>query len=221
MTTYSKVEKLNMIAKGVNLEIFVFDKDWEIRMAVAEQGYGHEVLVYDENWMVRHAIAKLGNLLQMLIDDKVFNVRIEVAKQRFGLKTLMNDENELVRAEVAKQRFGLKTLMNDESPLVRLAVAKKGVGIETLINDEDKTVKEFAQSILGSKVRNVAAFEKEFDEDLHLYVWGDEDKYMIVTGSHKTDSLDEWYTMCENEYDCEVADTYEELLKSLIDKEMY
>lgn len=198
MTTYSKTEKLNMIEKGVNLEIFVFDKDWEIRMAVAEQGYGHEVLVYDENWMVRHAIAKLGNLLQMLIDDKVFNVRIEVAKQRFGLKTLMNDE----------------------SPLVRLAVAKKGVGIETLINDEDKTVKEFAQSILGSKVRNVAAFEKEFDEDLHLYVWGDEDKYMIVTGSHKTDSLDEWYTMCENEYDSEVADTYEELLKSLINKEM-
>ena len=36
-----------------NLEELINDKDWEVRVEVAKQGYGLDKLINDESWRVR------------------------------------------------------------------------------------------------------------------------------------------------------------------------
>lgn len=91
----------------------------DVRLAVAEQGYGLDILVYDECWMVRRAVAEQGYGLDVLINDKDWRVRMEVAGQGYGLDILIHDEIDLVRYIVAKQGYGPDVLIHDDNYNVR------------------------------------------------------------------------------------------------------
>lgn len=91
-----------------------FRENWEklcesenanIRIAVAEQGYGLDKLINDEVWAVRYAVAEQGYGLDRLISDKSNEVRTAVARQGYGLDKLIDDEDWFVRAEVVKQGY--------------------------------------------------------------------------------------------------------------------
>ena len=96
-------EKLKLIRAKKHLNVFVDDEDWEVRAAVAEQGYGLEQLIDDDDEDVREAVAKQGYGLEKLIDDTSWLVRYEVAKQGYGLEKLVDDEDDDVR-EVAIEK---------------------------------------------------------------------------------------------------------------------
>lgn len=108
-------------------DIFIGEPAWQIRKALAEQGYGLEILVKDENWRVREAVAEQG----------------------YGLEILVNDEDRDVRTAVAGQGYGLDVFIHDESYWVRQAVAKQGYGLEILIHDKDWDVRETAKWMLS------------------------------------------------------------------------
>ena len=54
--------------------------DENIRVAVAEQGYGLDVLVNDKDWFVRRAVAEQGYGLDRLVNDESEDVR-QAAKE--------------------------------------------------------------------------------------------------------------------------------------------
>ena len=86
-----------------NYKTYLSDSDFEIRVKIAELGYGLLELVDDPHWYVRKQVAKQGYGLGLLVDDPDEDVRVEVAKHGFGLNTLKNDESDYVRAEVKLQ----------------------------------------------------------------------------------------------------------------------
>ena len=143
----SAKEKNKMIKNHENLDIFVNDKSWRIRKAVAKQRYGLDKLVNDSNEDVRIEVAKQGYGLDKLVNDENWLVRIEVARQGYGLDKLMND-NWYARIEVAKQGYGLDKLINDKYWEVRAVVAEQGYGLDKLVNDEDEYVLKSARSWL-------------------------------------------------------------------------
>lgn len=46
------------------------DKNWYVRQAVANQGYGLDVLINDKDWHVREAVVRQGYGLDGLVKDK-------------------------------------------------------------------------------------------------------------------------------------------------------
>ena len=58
-----------------SLDILVNDKDYAVRVAVAEKGYGLDKLVNDRYWQVREAVARQGYGLDQLINDTSIAVR--------------------------------------------------------------------------------------------------------------------------------------------------
>ena len=98
-----------------------------IRKTVAEQGCGLDKLVYDKNKDVRMAVAKNAgrvnrtDLLEKLAYDESVDIRKEVARQGYGLDRLIDDEDHLVRELVAKSagKLGrddlLEKLLDDEN----------------------------------------------------------------------------------------------------------
>jgi len=78
------LDKCGLIYEQIYLNIFVCDKDIDIRCDVAVRGYEHELLMYDEDSDVRWYVAynttdKL--ILEYLSNDKFYNVSYR-AKQR-------------------------------------------------------------------------------------------------------------------------------------------
>ena len=65
-------ENCNWTPYGTNPELdkLVYDKDYEVRYEVAEQGYGLDKLVYDKNLWVRYIVAEHGYGLDKLIYDE-------------------------------------------------------------------------------------------------------------------------------------------------------
>ena len=124
-----------------NQKKFIKSGDWQVRKAVASQGYGLDILVNDKNSAVRYEVAKQGYGLDILIHDKSWYVRTAVVEQGYGLDILVCDEDWHVRMEVAEQGYGLEILINDEAWQVRVAVAKQGYGLDKLIHDEDEFVR--------------------------------------------------------------------------------
>ena len=64
-----------------NLEELKKDKCWEVRSAVAEQGYALEELKNDRDWKVRIMVAHQGYALDELKNDEDFYVRGESLRQ--------------------------------------------------------------------------------------------------------------------------------------------
>ena len=108
-----------------NQKKFIKSGDWQVRKAVASQGYGLDILVNDKNSAVRYEVAKQGYGLDILVCDEDWHVRMEVAEQGYGLEILINDEAWQVRVAVAKQGYGLDKLIHDEDEFVRYTVRKE------------------------------------------------------------------------------------------------
>lgn len=120
-------EEINDYFK-LNQQKFVKSNYGDVRIAVAEQGYGLDTLVHDENGFVRQAVAKQG----------------------YGLDMLVHDADWLVRKVVAEQGYRLDKLVHDEDCDVRKAVAKQGYEMDELIHDKDFSVREVAKAMLDS-----------------------------------------------------------------------
>ena len=93
----------NEYGSNEKLDMKTCNKNQEIRVAVAWQGYALDRLVNDEDWHVRKAVAYQGYGLDRLINDENNEVREEVAFKagRLGrkdiLEKLVNDEDFNVR----------------------------------------------------------------------------------------------------------------------------
>lgn len=72
--------KIEFIKKGKHLDVYIEDKDPDIRILVARKGYG----------------------LNQLINDKNIYVRMEVARQGYGLSKLIRSNNPFVKRQVIK-----------------------------------------------------------------------------------------------------------------------
>lgn len=81
-----------------NQKKFIENKDWQVREAVAKQGYGLDTLIHDEKWQVRIAVAEQNYGLDTLIHDEYWEVRKAVAEQGYGLDILINDEDWYIRS---------------------------------------------------------------------------------------------------------------------------
>ncbi len=81
---------------------------WQVRAAVANQGYGLDKLVNNVDWYVRIAVAKQGYGLDKLVNDDHCHVRIAVANQGYGLDKLVDDDVWEVREAAKAQLEKLK-----------------------------------------------------------------------------------------------------------------
>ena len=143
--------RIAVAEQGYGLEELVCDENWYVRAAVAGQGYGLDVLVNDDHWYVRVAVAEQGYGLDKLIQDKNCCVRVAAARQSYGLDTLIHDENYRVRMAVAKQGYGLDVLVHDDDCDVRCAVAERGYGLDVLVHDDDYDVRQTAKKMAEKK----------------------------------------------------------------------
>lgn len=136
-------EKCNWKPYGTNPELDkqVDSDDWNVREAIAQQGYGLDKLINDSHNWVRAAVAEQGYGLDILIYDKSDYVRAAVARQGYCLDKLVNDKDYEVRKAVAKQGYSLNKLINDEHWFVRCVVAEQGYGLDKLFNDENTEVR--------------------------------------------------------------------------------
>lgn len=73
--TRSTQQKMDDIMAGVNLDTYVNDTDWLVRLMVAYQDYGLDVLVNDREDFVRLAVALRGYGLETLVNDQDSQVR--------------------------------------------------------------------------------------------------------------------------------------------------
>ncbi len=105
----------------------IYSEQDDVRLAVAEQGYGLDVLVRDKSLLVRAAVAKQGYGLDILIRDEDWQVRATVAKQGYGLDVLVHDEDWYVRLAVAEQGYGLNELVHDQNFYVSEAAKEMAV----------------------------------------------------------------------------------------------
>lgn len=135
------------VACKLDLEASVLNSSWEVREAVAKQGYGLDRLVGDVHELVRAEVAKQGYGLDVLVDDPDPEVRAAVALQGYELERFLDDPDAQVRAAVAKWAGKnerpdlLEGLLNDPSWRVRSSVARQGYGLEKLVNDADFRVR--------------------------------------------------------------------------------
>lgn len=90
------VEEINDYFRQ-NQEEFIESRNWYVRKATVEQGYGLDVLIRDRSSIVRKAVAEQGYGLDILIHDENREVRIAVAEQGYGLDILIYDEDDCVR----------------------------------------------------------------------------------------------------------------------------
>ena len=97
LTDRSVSKKLQEVFNGENLAQHLLDKNYLVRYAVCETGFGLDTLINDPEPMIRR----------------------QVAKQGYGLEHLLYDSNEWVRAAVAENAFGLDILIHDENRHVR------------------------------------------------------------------------------------------------------
>ena len=86
----------------------LLQKFWYCKKALADQELCLDKLIYDKDPDVRAAVARRGYGLHILIHDKDPLVRMVVAEQCYRLDTLVDDENQYVR-DVAR-RNQLKAL---------------------------------------------------------------------------------------------------------------
>lgn len=151
------------------LEELAEDKDWEVRMEVAENPKTPvEVLMKlaeDKNGNVRYELARNPNacveILRKLADDKDWDVRCKVAHNRSTpveiLMKLANDKDLNVRYEVATNPNTpvevLMKLADDKEWDVRIGVAANSNTpveiLRKLAEDEDRDVRECAQRHLN------------------------------------------------------------------------
>ncbi len=166
-------ENCNWTPYGTNpeldKEVDCYNRD--VRIAVAEQGYGFDKLINDEDKWVRKMVAEQGYGFDILINDKDEDVRAAVQwylKYNSYYKSIfdwaednpdkvvtnldidewLNSDNAYKRAEVAKHGYGLDILVNDEDWEVRREVAKQGYSLDELFYDEDGAVRETVQKYL-------------------------------------------------------------------------
>lgn len=66
--------------------------DWEIRRALADQGYGLDILVYDDDFRVRTAVARQGYRLDILLRDVDWEVRQAAAEQERRMDMLSHNK---------------------------------------------------------------------------------------------------------------------------------
>lgn len=170
----------------------IYSKDFEVRLALAKQGYG----------------------LHEFLSDEAAHIRAEVAKHGYRLDKLVNDRHWLVRAAIVKQGCYLENLSNDEEWRVRLEVAHQGCNLEVLANDENNIVKERAQHLLGSKTEVIHQDFGTYNGPLFLRIW--EDKYEIESGCFATGSLKEWSIKCAEQIDQETSDLYTRKIEEII-----
>lgn len=128
--------------RGFGLDRLMYDERVWVRVTVAEQGYGLEQLACDKDPYVRNAVARQGAMLHQLINDPDENVRASVANNGYGLDKLIQDDAYQVRCSVASKGFGLDILINDEDGAVREEVAKQNYRLDVLINDPNPSVRE-------------------------------------------------------------------------------
>lgn len=156
--------------QGYGLDVLVSDKVAFIRSIVAEQGYGLDKLIDDENWFVRRVVAERGYGLDVLVYDENSKVRCAVAKQGYGLDKLIHDEDSCVRRMVAEQGYGLDILVHDEDWGVRCAVARQSYGLDKLICDESWLVRiVVAQQGYGLDIlmKDESLFVRETAEEVY------------------------------------------------------
>lgn len=79
-----------------NLDKCVDSNDFNVREAVAEQGYGLDKLINDPDSQIRLIVAGLGYGLDILVYDVSANVRAAVAKYGYGLNKLFYDASFVV-----------------------------------------------------------------------------------------------------------------------------
>lgn len=105
---YESNDNISGLSEKEILNKLVNHNNFEVRLALAELGYGLDVLVNDVDSAIREEVAKHGRDkdLDILVNDKSWWVRLEVAKHRRSkdFVILINDEDPKVRNEVLKQR---------------------------------------------------------------------------------------------------------------------
>ena len=123
------------------IDVLVDDKNSNVRLEIAKQGYALDKLADDENWEVRLAVAR----------NAARESRIDL------LDELADDENETVRGVVARQGCALDKLAKDEDWYVRKCVAygAHDTGRDDLLielaGDEDQDVREAVARITHLK----------------------------------------------------------------------
>lgn len=80
-----------MINKGLNLEELSKDKNWQVRLAVANQGKMLHILVNDEDWRVLAEVAYQGYCLKKDDDELVRETAKELLKST-SCKIVYNPE---------------------------------------------------------------------------------------------------------------------------------
>lgn len=150
-------ENCQWIPYGTNPELDkqVDSDDWNVREAVAQQGYGLDKLVNDLNSGVLMEVARQGYGLDKLINDKNHWVREEVVKQGYRLDILVNDEDDMVRYEVAKQGYELDKLVNDKNEFVREAVYEYMMSEK--VDDEQR--KNFVNKHIDSLIKDMDRYK--------------------------------------------------------------
>ncbi len=82
----SYFDKKDLTDKHLYLNIFLYDKNNNVRAEVVKQGYYHEILMYDEKLFVRYYIAKYTidkSILEHLSNDVISIVR-DLGKSRLN-----------------------------------------------------------------------------------------------------------------------------------------
>ena len=99
-------ERLKELIKEAAREVIKEDRELLTKDAVYSKNDYEKILdklIYDEDCDVRLAVAELGYGLDKLINDKHYIVRIAVAEQGYGLDKLVDDEEWAIRRVVAEQ----------------------------------------------------------------------------------------------------------------------
>lgn len=198
-----------------DVEMYLNHKLSEVRVALANKGYGLEQLVHDKDVNVCMAVAKYGYRLDILINHKYHRVRMIVAEHGYGLDKLINDKNSYVRAKVAEQGYRLDKLVHDENWEVRLEVARQGYRLDILKNDENRTIATLAKGLEGATtyiISRNSGFHKNIL--LRLHIW--EDKYEICNDWYKVDSLKKWEELYS--HTSKDGKIYAEIMRDIIEK---
>jgi len=153
----SSKEKVNALKKNLKrleeyLDILVNDEASEVRIILAENGYGLDILATDEDASVRIAAAESLRREYVKLPQRVAELKrlsgIDNIDERFKgkldkmdayLDILAKDKTPEVR-----RATGFDWLVNDDDPDVRMAVARSGYALDKLINDENEFVRIIA-----------------------------------------------------------------------------
>lgn len=168
-------DKCNWTPYGTDPELDkkVDSYDWNVREAVAGQGYGLDKLINDKSDWVRAKVAEQGYGLDRLIYDKSDYVRVVVARQGYCLDKLINDESRSVREAI-------KSYLKEHNLTLEEWCKQHNIEYSS-INTE---LKDFVYKIEdSSKIKVETSYDsvEEFFKDTSNESYEDKESITIVT----------------------------------------